>query len=65
MNKRFTLMMGILLLSIQFAFAQKFNITAKVVDADTKEPLIGVNAILEGTGLGAASDLDGKVAFHQ
>ncbi|GHB51699.1 TonB-dependent receptor [Mongoliitalea lutea] len=63
MNKRFTLMMGILLLSVQFAFAQKFNITAKVVDADTKEPLIGVNAILEGTGLGAASDLDGKIAI--
>ncbi|MEX0601746.1 MAG: carboxypeptidase-like regulatory domain-containing protein, partial [Bacteroidota bacterium] len=32
----------------------------KVVDAETGEPLIGANAVLEGTPLGAASDLRGE-----
>ena len=35
------------------------KITGKVVDATTAEPLIGVNIIVEGTGMGAATDIDG------
>ena len=35
------------------------KIAGKVVDATTSEPLIGVNIILEGTGMGAATDIDG------
>jgi outer membrane receptor protein involved in Fe transport len=31
-----------------------------VTDASTKEPLIGANVILEGTTIGAATNLDGK-----
>ncbi len=36
------------------------KIVGKVVDADTKEPLPGANVIIEGTTLGAATDVDGN-----
>lgn len=35
------------------------KIKGKVIDRDTKEPLIGANVLLEGTTLGAATDLNG------
>jgi outer membrane receptor protein involved in Fe transport len=35
------------------------KIAGRVLDAGTKEPLIGVNVVIEGTTLGAATDLDG------
>lgn len=35
------------------------KIAGKVIDAQTKDPLIGVNLILVGTTLGAASDVNG------
>jgi outer membrane receptor protein involved in Fe transport len=36
------------------------KISGKVIDASSKEPLIGANIILEGTTLGAATDFDGN-----
>jgi outer membrane receptor protein involved in Fe transport len=36
------------------------KISGKVTDAKTGEPLIGVNIVLTGTTMGAASDLDGN-----
>ncbi len=36
------------------------KIAGKVVDSETGEPLLGVNIIIEGTSLGAATDLDGE-----
>ena len=36
------------------------KISGKVIDADTKEPLIGANIILMNTNSGAATDLDGN-----
>lgn len=35
------------------------RVLGKLVDADTGDPLIGANVLLEGTTLGASSDLDG------
>ncbi|HEX9654392.1 MAG TPA: TonB-dependent receptor [bacterium] len=35
------------------------KIAGKIIDAKTKEPLIGVNVLLTGTNLGAASKADG------
>ncbi len=35
------------------------KITGIVVDAGTSEPLIGVNVIIDGTGIGASTDIDG------
>ena len=36
------------------------KIAGSVIDAATKEPLIGANIIIEGTNLGAAADFDGN-----
>jgi outer membrane receptor protein involved in Fe transport len=36
------------------------KIAGTVTDADTKEPLIGANVVLEGTQLGAATDIEGN-----
>src|SRR3990172_4022698 len=36
------------------------KITGRVIDRQTNEPLPGVNIVLEGTGWGAASDLEGN-----
>lgn len=36
------------------------RITGSVVDAETGEPLVGVNVFLKGTQIGAATDLDGN-----
>lgn len=52
-----TFILGIL--GINTAYAQKGKITGQVVDAKTGEPLPGVNVIIEGTTIGAATDIDG------
>jgi len=44
--------------------AQKANITGKVIDASTGEPLIGANVGIENTGIGAASDLNGEFTMY-
>lgn len=36
------------------------KIAGKIIDAKTKEPLVGVNVILVGTALGAVNDLEGS-----
>ena len=40
------------------------KISGKISDSDSKEPLIGINIILEGTTLGAASDVDGNYIIN-
>lgn len=42
------------------ALAQKGNIVGTLVDAETGETLIGANAIVAGTAVGTATDLDGR-----
>ncbi len=36
------------------------KVAGKVVDAQTKEPLVGVNIVIAGSTMGASSDLDGE-----
>lgn len=36
------------------------KIMGRVIDAGSNEPLIGANVLVEGTSMGAATDLDGK-----
>ena len=38
---------------------QTGKIAGVIIDKSTQEPLIGANVFLEGTGLGAATDVDG------
>lgn len=47
------------LLFINSSYAQSGKIAGKVVDGSTKEGLPFVNIIIEGTTIGAASDIDG------
>jgi len=60
LKKYFIFLIVILLLSYHYVSA---GITGKIVgrilDAETDEPLIGVNVVVEGTLLGAATDMDG------
>ncbi|WP_397547988.1 carboxypeptidase-like regulatory domain-containing protein [Rhodothermus marinus] len=41
------------------AWAQTGKITGRVVDANTGEPLPGVNVVIDGTTMGATTDIDG------
>ena len=41
------------------------NIKGKVIDADTKAPLIGTNVIVLGTTKGAASAMDGSFVIRK
>jgi hypothetical protein len=56
--KRFFMLMMILLVSEGYA-RENGSIRGKVIDADTKQPLLGTNVIVEGTSRGAATDADG------
>lgn len=50
-----------LLLFMNNSYSQTTGkIAGKVIDAETSAPLIGVNIMLEGTTIGAASDVDGS-----
>jgi len=45
------------------AFAAQVEIKGVVLDAKTGDPLPGANVFIQGTKIGAASDLNGKFAF--
>ncbi len=55
------LLFSTLILQIFFiqTFAQVGKITGIVKDATTNDPLIGANVLLEGTSIGAATNIDG------
>lgn len=44
-------------------FAQNGSITGKITDYKTKEGLIGANVVIQGTAVGAATDIDGNYAI--
>ncbi len=50
----------LLLASSGALFAQNGTIKGSIVDAKTKEPLIGAGVFIEGTTKGASADLDGN-----
>lgn len=51
-----------LLLSVQFAFAQR-TVTGTVTDAETKEPLIGANVLIPSERTGTVTDFDGNFSL--
>ncbi len=42
------------------SFSQNGSLSGKVLDAKTTEPIIGANVVIDGTTVGAATDLEGK-----
>jgi TonB-dependent receptor len=53
------LLTGLILLTSLVYADQNGRISGVITDADTHEPLAGANVVLEGTALGAATDVDG------
>ncbi|MGD1044928.1 MAG: TonB-dependent receptor [Bacteroidota bacterium] len=59
MQQKYWLTLLLLFLVPGVMFAQSGKIRGSVVDAKTKEPLIGANIVLEGTSSGSATDIQG------
>ncbi|NCQ18200.1 MAG: TonB-dependent receptor, partial [Ignavibacteria bacterium] len=62
MKKEIKIFAGLIfILFVTVGFAQNTGkIAGKVTDEKTAEVLIGVNILIEGTGLGAATDMNGE-----
>ncbi|MFA4923891.1 MAG: carboxypeptidase-like regulatory domain-containing protein, partial [Ignavibacteriaceae bacterium] len=62
MNKEIRIIIvSVFILMANLAFAQNSGkIAGKVTDDKTSEALFGVNILIEGTGLGAATDMNGE-----
>ena len=61
MYKRFLKILGIMtIFSMVLTAGQTGKITGKVLDKETGNPLPGVNVLLEGTSMGAATDANGE-----
>lgn len=61
LNKRLlTLFLALVLLQAVVFAGTTGKIAGKVLDAKTKEPLIGASVFIEGTSMGAAADVDGN-----
>lgn len=54
----------LLVFSASIVSAQAAKITGKVIDADTRKHLAGVNIVIEGTGMGAATDNNGIFSMN-
>ena len=57
-TKALLLMLSLCLMS--FMTVAQGTIKGKIVDSQTKEPLVGATVMLEGTSEGVAADLDGS-----
>ena len=61
MIKNFIQLIAILLLWLNFLIGGSTGkIKGKIIDENSKEPLVGVNIYLDGTSIGTASDLSGN-----
>ena len=59
MNRLATILFLLLFTSISLTASTTGKIRGKIIDSKTGEPLIGVNIIIKGTTLGAATNVDG------
>ena len=59
-TKIFILILLLISGSVTLAQSGVGKLSGKVIDADTKEPLIGANVVLVNSDLGAATDVDGN-----
>lgn len=61
MIRRIQFLISLFLILAAFALAGNTGkISGKVIDAKTREPIIGASVIIEGTVLGAGTDIEGK-----
>ena len=59
MQRKLWVTLFLLVLVPALSIAQSGKIRGTVVDAKTKEPLIGANVVIEASNMGASSDVDG------
>jgi hypothetical protein len=52
-------LVGVICLIPVLLLAQDGKLRGRVTDRQTGEPLVGANVVIEGTGLGAAADVNG------
>jgi TonB-linked SusC/RagA family outer membrane protein len=53
------LLLGILFIPHSSTFAQQATIEGTILDAETGNPMVGANVLIQGTTIGAATDLEG------
>ncbi len=63
MSKTYKLVLMLLVFS-SMLFAQKYNISGIVSDANTGENLMGTNVYIKGINIGAVTDADGKYVIN-
>ncbi len=63
MNKLYKMFILSIFLLSSVVYAQKYTISGEVTSQTTGEKLIGANIYLEGSGIGAATDADGKYSI--
>ena len=59
----YTLLAVLIFFGAVTAQTSKGKLTGKVTDADSDDPLVGVNVMIDGTKLGDATDLDGRYSI--
>lgn len=63
MERRLTLILACLFLSVGMALAQT-TVSGTVISQEDGQPVIGASVMVKGTKTGAATDLDGKFSFQ-
>ena len=63
MQRFYRLTLVLLILAIGVPLFAQVEISGTVTDKKTGDPLVGVNVLVEGTRIGAASDLEGRFTF--
>lgn len=63
MNKFYTSLVGLLLILTSFSVNAQFTVKGKVLDAKTKEPLIGAAVVIKGQTVGSTTDIEGNFSF--
>ena len=64
MGKKILFLLVCALMSVNMVFAQTQEVVGTVIDSETGEPLVGASVKVEGTTIGAITDLDGKFTLR-
>ena len=64
MGKKLLFLLGLLVFSMQAAFAQEITVTGTITDADGNLPLPGVTVVEKGTQNGTSTDFDGNYSIE-
>lgn len=63
MSNRLCQILGVFLLLFPASIFSQITVTGTVIDAETKETLIGVNILIKGNDLGTITDFDGTYSI--